>query len=493
MKIKLLEALLVEVTSMCRLRRMLSVSLVLFMVASCGQSDSTGKSNLAAGMRYGSVSLILTDAPSAEFSAVNFTFTKIEFLGDEIAPVTVYEGEQSVNLLSLTNFGQLLSVVEHIPAGTYSKIRLTLKKPDGIELIPLGGGDPIYPALTGNGKMDLLPRQPFSVIADEMLYLQLDIDAEKSLHIVEKGNPSAVISAAGMTSTSKTAVEYVVRPVVFIDFLTDLQHGKLLRVTGYAHSEPADTESFVLCSFAPAEEPAPDAIGDPRCMEVSTRSASIFDTTGEPVDPSAVHQGDPITLVGFINTSHVASSGLPLIGINAEVIELGASGTYFILNAVIDTAPLSENGTFTFDTSAATNIPGQLQAGSKVFRRDGERLDYTAIQPGVQAGLDGTPASTDPAVMKTTLVVIDHQPDALTDSVTGSLQSINLAENTLMVNDVMILVSADTQVMQSGTMADSMMSEVLMLDQLMEGDALTVYGHYNSESQLLADVILKTI
>lgn len=450
----------------------------LLLLASCGGQDNTSNTDAKSAVQKGGVSLILTDAPSDEFSEVNFTFTKIEFLGAESGPVTLFEGEQSVNLLSLTNFGQLLAVIHDVPVGTYSKIRLTLKKPDGIALIPLDGSDPIYPPLSGNGKMDLLPRHPFSVSAGEMLYLQLDIDAKKSLHIVDtgKGKPG-----------------YKVRPIVFIDILSEQLTGKLVRVSGYAHSAVAEGGEFVLCTY-PRESPEMvSVVTDRLCVDVATTSSSVFDNKGDPIAATDILQDSELTVVGFINAALVKIADKPRIGMTAEVIEMGSAEAYFKVNGIINTAPLSETDTFTFDTSVATNIPARLQPGAKIFQRDGTRLDYTAIQTGVEAGLDGVPATTDPTEMKTTLVVIDNQPPALSSSVSGLIQSMMLADNTLMVNDVMIVVSAETVAIKAGEMSDAMVSETMSVSELMPEDDVVIYGQYNSEGQLIASLILKKI
>lgn len=473
------------ISSVYRYLRGVSILCGFLLLVSCGGDSSSGdKANLAlTAAPSGSVSLVLTDAPSTEFSSVVFTFTKIEFIGAESGHVTLFEGEQSVDLLSLTNFGQLLAVVDHVPAGSYSKIRLTLKKPDGIKLIPKDGSDPVYPPLAGNGKMDLNPRHPFTVIADQMLYLQLDVDAKKSFHIAETG---------------KGKPEYIVRPVVFIDVLSDQLNGKLVRVSGYAHNSVSLSGSFILCNDSPDSTAAYDAVTEHLCVEVSTQTASTFSSSGDSSMAADIQAGDRLTVVGFVDTSRVSGTGAPPIGMHAEVIELGSPGAYFILNAVIDMAPVSATDTFTFDTSMGSNIPAQLQAGAKIFRRDGERLDYTAIQSGVEAGLDGAPAATEPGVMKTTLVVIDHQPPALIDTLSGPIQSISLAgssllDSSLMINDVMVLASSETAVIAAGVSGDTVISETISLAELMNGDDVVIYGQYNTEGQLLADVILKKI
>ena len=76
----------------------------------------------------------------------------------------------------------LVTTVIH--SGTYHKIRLHVTE---VELVK-EGQEPVITKLPANGKVDLNPRGTFEVIAGGHLMIELDVDAEKSIHPVNKGN-----------------------------------------------------------------------------------------------------------------------------------------------------------------------------------------------------------------------------------------------------------------------------------------------------------------
>ena len=191
--------------SVTRLLSIFILGLVFAVAAGCGGSDGgSATSDRSAGT--GSVALLITDAPSDIFEEINITVVMAELLSDD-GRVTIFEGERTFNLLDLTDV-RIFAIREGVPAGTYSKIRLTLTE---IELVDnMGTDDPAdddiyYPKLPGNGKLDLNPRGDFNVVTDGTLAIQIDMDANKSIHIVKLGNKDV----------------YNFRPVVFIDIVTD--------------------------------------------------------------------------------------------------------------------------------------------------------------------------------------------------------------------------------------------------------------------------------
>ena len=192
-----------------------ALALICMTLVACGGSGST-----TGNAGNGSVGIVLTDGPIADFSEVNVTITEVSLIPDDGSSnnghVVIFEGEESINLLSLTDFSKLFAISNEVPAGHYEKIRLRLKQPNGIELVKkdsLGNVlETIYPNMAGNGKLDLNPRGDFHVVAGQTLYIQLDIDANKSLHIVQTGNS-----------------KYQFRPVIFVDIIDHQFSGKLVR------------------------------------------------------------------------------------------------------------------------------------------------------------------------------------------------------------------------------------------------------------------------
>ena len=94
-----------------------------------GGSSSSSVSPVSAGA--GTVAIAMTDGAAEDFDEINVTVVKIELLS-ESGHVTVYEGNKTFNLLDLADESRLFAIRNQVPAGTYSKIRLTLTE---IELV----------------------------------------------------------------------------------------------------------------------------------------------------------------------------------------------------------------------------------------------------------------------------------------------------------------------------------------------------------------------
>ena len=161
--------------------KLFSLFFVLTVLASCSSSDG-GNSGTAA--TTGRVSLLITDGVTEEFDQVNLTVKSISFLGEDDGHETiVFDESRVINLLALQNYSDWL-VTTVIHSGTYDKIRLHVTK---VELVK-EGQEPVITKLPANGKVDLNPRGTFEVFVDGHLMIGLDIDAEKSIHIIKKGN-----------------------------------------------------------------------------------------------------------------------------------------------------------------------------------------------------------------------------------------------------------------------------------------------------------------
>ena len=127
----------------------------------------------------GRIGIVLTDAPSDEFSAVEVTLSRIELLGDGES-VELFTGYHTFDLLRLRHFSNLFSVSESVPPGTYHKLRLTL---DDLVLLreveEADGGvmlEEIRPALPAAGVLEVDPREHFTVSDGGMLMIEVDID-----------------------------------------------------------------------------------------------------------------------------------------------------------------------------------------------------------------------------------------------------------------------------------------------------------------------------
>lgn len=113
--------------------------------------------------------------------------------------VTVFSSEEGFTLDILQYRGEdfLLLINEEVPAGRYCKIRLSIS-----EVRAEGGPCEYLDIKLPGGKIDLNPRGPFKLGENELIYLRLDIDVNKSIHLHTSGSEKCIF-----------------RPVVFVDIL----------------------------------------------------------------------------------------------------------------------------------------------------------------------------------------------------------------------------------------------------------------------------------
>jgi len=368
--------------SVIRSLSILFLGLVITVLAGCGGSDSVDAPNTTAGS--GSVALLLTDAPSDIFEEINITVVKAELLSDD-GRVTLFNGERTFNLLDLTDV-EIFAIREGVAAGTYNKIRLTLTD---IELVDYNDSNrpqdyfTYHPRLPGNGKLDLNPRGDFTVVAGGTLAIQIDMDANKSIHIVKKGKKD----------------EYNFRPVVFIDIVNDAFKERFVKLHGDIYAvEPADL-SFKLCntdiSVQVSEEHT--RAGSRGCVRVETdKATAVFDIDGKPAAFSDLVEGEPATVFGRLqrDTAYDHDSGddgdrdddreMDDLVLKVALIELGSESAFQKLNGTA-TSSVNIDDQFTMDVvpgqglTTPLTLTVQIQEGTLLIDRKGKPVKSTEI------------------------------------------------------------------------------------------------------------------
>ena len=102
----------------------------------CGGS-STGSTP---SVPMGTASVILTDAPSDQWSAIEVVVTRVAFLNkaDHAREVVAFQGASArINLVDLDSVGELLASAQ-IPAGTYDALRISID-PASVNLVKADG------------------------------------------------------------------------------------------------------------------------------------------------------------------------------------------------------------------------------------------------------------------------------------------------------------------------------------------------------------------
>jgi hypothetical protein len=384
------------------------------LLAACGGGGGGGGPETAAAPETGSVgrvAILLTDKPAEPFDEVNLTVTAVSLLGDE-GPVAVFEDPagETHNLLELRDSAELWFDVAEVPAGCYDKIRLGVTE---VELVRYqrdgdggvlydGGGVPVpasgFPAAAklASNKVDLNPRDPFCVEPGETLVLQLDLDAQESIHVAQ----------------TKGGREYNFRPVVFVTVLAGGggDTGRLVRLSGWVQSVAEDRLSLCDATVGPL---ARSAAGEAGCGEtvevvVSPGSTSVFELDGTPFPAdqelaTEVFEGDFVRVIG----RYTALTAPPdewdeadrwLRRLDAEVVEVGVSPQTWSRYAgeitsggVLDADCL---GTFGLRLDPGQGISGNLDIlahlfrGSRVYSPDGAVLHCAALQVGTRVRVD---------------------------------------------------------------------------------------------------------
>lgn len=391
-----------------RLLSLFFLSFVFAALTSCGSGDPLGSSNTDQGS--GTVALLVTDAPSDIFEEINITVIKAELLSEN-GHVTVFEGERTFNLLELTD-ARIFAIREGVAAGSYNKIRLTLTD---IELVDyMGTDDPAddaiyHPRLPGNGKLDLNPRSSFDVVAGGTLTIQIDMDANKSIHIVKKGNKD----------------EYQFRPVVFIDIITDSFTERYVKLHGDIEAINTTDQSFKLCNTNIPVQIGEGLIdeGNHGCVRVeASDNTSIFDSNGKPAVFADLLEYEEATVFGRLqhdddNDDSVEAADidddreLDDLVLKAALIELGPVTAFQKLNGTATSAVDSSN-LFTMDvapgqgfiTPLSLNV--QIQDDTILIDRNGNPVTSAAIYTDKLLSVRGA-LDVDNKTMFATLIMVD--------------------------------------------------------------------------------------
>lgn len=463
-------------------------SLVFVVLASCSSGDSTSGNT---GANTGSVALLLTDAPSDIFEEINITVVKAELLSDD-GKVTIFEGERTFNLLDLTD-ARIFAIREGIPAGIYSKIRLTLTD---IELVDYNDNDnpaddKIYhPKLPGNGKLDLKPHGNFNIVPGSTLTIQIDMDANKSIHIVKKDNKD----------------EYNFRPVVFIDIVTDGFVERYVKLHGDITALDPDTGSFKLCNTnipVKIADDEHDATSRGCVLVVADDTTSIFNSNGAPALFSNLVEGEPATVFGRLqhdadyddddgdeieddedeNESRHEEDEREMddLVLKAALIEMGPETAFQKLNGSA-TSAVDVNSVFSMDVAPGQgfttplNLNVQIQQGTLLINRKGAPVASSDIDTGKLVSARGV-LDFNNGILFASLIVVDTDSSTQLAGTVGANPD-NVCGFALMTagGDRSVATNSNTRAFM---VLDDSSSPINVAD-LAPGQAADVYGEYNN-------------
>lgn len=416
--------------------RALAMVLALLALAAC--SSGGGGGGAAASSGSGSVGILLTDGPTDDFCAIPVTIVEVLLLSDG-GQVSVFEGSKTVDLLSLRNNTELFSVGTDVPAGRYDKIRLIVDSVMLEECDEVGDVVNTIDVSHPSRKIDLNPRGGFEVRDGELLLIQLDMDAEKSIHVVETGSSG----------------KYRFRPVIFVDVFAGALPDRLVLLSGEIDSLDLAAGSFDLCRTHALSRPdeveegqrmtampsqmddddfEPDEDGDrDACVAIVTNDdTSVFDAAVMPASLAVLMDGDLASVLGrFMRDGEQ-------LRVVAEVVQQGGPGTVEAFKGTV----LSEvdlDGFFDFALDPEQGFVGDLeipvlvQDGTKVYSSNGDPLleEDIGSEPDQRARVVGAIELMDTAAqLNSTVIFLRAAPDS-PDRASGVVGSWNAASREL--------------------------------------------------------------
>lgn len=451
----------------------------------CGGSSSSptsGVTPLPPAAQTGAVGIVLTDAPDMYWDRALGTITSIELLSDD-GHVSLFEGEETIDFLDLGSYSELFWIADGVPVGRYEKIRLRLSR---LELQKLGDGDEIVESvltrLVANGKIDLNPRGGFTVIGDETLVVQLDLDMKKSLKIVEAGASGIVI----------------VRPVVFVRILGVDPLERFTRVHGVVRELTDD--GFVLCQTRMAS--SDDDAGELRhCLDVTLDGeAGVFDPAAMPAGVDAIQPDVELTAIGFLTRRDGESATMSLedrrigdIGLLGQVVQIGQLGT-FSRHPGTATAGVGDDSRFGLDPDAGDLAAVLLQQGTKIASRQADFVGQDAIQAGVRGVFEGVPDAGEAILLRSSFIVLDL--DAPVDVLSGIIQVIDLDAQSLVITVDEVgdrcVRAAEATIFRVTETEDALTTEEEALADLEPGLLAEAFGTDDTEGCFAARVIFAT-
>lgn len=453
-----------------------------------GESSPSSSASPSSSGSVGSVAVLMTDAPIDDFDRFWLTVTEISLLSDD-GHVSIFSGNERLDLLDLNSHADLFSLADNIPVGHYSKIRMRVSAPLLERLDDTGNVvESVVPLMSGNGKLDLKPSSDLVVLPGETLALQIDLDANKSIHLIQQGNGA-----------------YRFRPVVFVDVLTDQIIGKLVRVTGVVADVDEDEDDFKLCRTGMAVESDDDHddagsshddddVGSSHdddykhCIEVrGNTGTAYFNANGDALNEVMLVEGEPMTVLGYFR-----SLAHHDIGLDAQVIELGAAGTFQQYTGVVDELDLANN-TFTMRDSSDNLLSVAFADVSKFFAMSGEPLTANDLRSGSTVKVDGVLYAVE-RLIKAAAIFIDTVPPSV-EQLTGTISSLHddmrgFDMSDAVLGDVCVRLNADSNIYQLTLVGDSFSSEAVGFARLQLSQHVEVYGAFNQTGCFIAENIL---
>jgi hypothetical protein len=437
---------------------------------------------------------MITDGPTDQFERILITLDRMLLLGGSGGHQVLYDGPPiTFDLLDLGDRADF-AFSSLVLADDYSKIRLKVSK---IELVDIGPMDPTAPAaielvdLPANGKIDLNPQGPFTVLAGQTTVVELDMHANRSFQVVVTGNGG-----------------YKLRPVIFVNvYPGDINlPSKLIRVFGTVNAVSDAEKSVVLCNLQFVAQLGAVTTGDADdCVRLfANGSTSIFGDGGLAIGFQDIAMDNELTGIGFLTPDGADV----LFSLDAVVMEVGEhqppsdTGWETLRGMVVSPQADCDGdpGPQCFDFKpfdSDTPIKTRLQPATRVFDSRGTELTQTGISDTDSGSVDGLRVINGTEELLAALVVLSV--DVGENLVSGLLTAVSAGTSydILTVDRVtMVCVNEETDVLRI-LVDDEIVTIVDLLDPavLEEGvDMIEAAGALAEadmpECDIVADVVI---
>ena len=447
-----------------------------FLLPACGGGSGAAPHTAAtppvATASTGTVVLLLTDAPIDELSAINLDVTEATLIGDT-GQQLLFSGNKTINLLDLANFDQPI-VFGEVEAGSFTKIRLRI---ENLELVDKNTGMSTFPSLPANGKIDLLDQNGFAVFPGRTLLAEIDMDANKSIHIVGTGSG-----------------KYMVRPVVKVKFMDGGFPEKLARLEGVVAEDMFDPAAgkFLLCHAEDSESCIVVNVGEDTC---------VFGPDGMPVGIDTLVVGDTVVAIGRFRheddddgDSDSDDGRVDMdVELDALVIEIGGNAAQ--VKGVVLGEP-DDNGKFELGVGEDTTMTVQLQDTTKIFGKDG-LFDPTALLVDTVIAVEGVVETSDnPDVndlIWAALIFVDDKDEVESLSGTIAPDPDPDTESFILITDggdVCVELLEEAEITLVSQDADGTMSENGDFSDLKAEQSVEVFGHSGVGGCFQADEVV---
>lgn len=470
---------------MYRSIRVLIPVLAACALAACGgssPSSSAGNNDAspppATVPTTGKVTVLLTDGPGTDWDQAWATINSIELIGEDGTEI-IFLGSTTVDLLSLPDYYEVFSVAEDVLPGTFQKVRLFVESLELVELDDQGDEvQRVMAQLVGGGKIDLNPRDDIVIGPGDSLYIEIDFDMNKAFKTTTTGNGRVIV-----------------RPVVMVNVTAEPPLGKLTRLRGTIESIDSGNLAFSLCQDQleseaddDDEEDGDDDNDHSQCVDVTTDAdTGFFNAAGEPVGFAALEIGELATAIGHLRRGDSDGNGNGQsdddIVLQAVVVELGdahrrvsgvADGP--LMGDVFDLAIDPGQNLGTDDTVLSTQVYG----ATRIFRKDGEELDESAIAAGVGILADGVlvPVEDMQDTLRAALLILDPDLELTEEVLRGEIVSVNFDAATLqlMVDGAEQCVNALESDIFLVSNTDGLLTERVGLGDLEPGQPADAFG-----------------